>query len=350
MTEQGYPPRQPHHPVRSGPGLGRPASRSRTPQEPRRTGWQVLDAFDERPDPDSDLPPWAVPGGIEPLRPGPRSRRQPRAPERERRAAGPGPGEPDQSGEPGLAPRPSQEPPARLRRLPGRSRAAAARRRRSKRRLITWGGTAIVVAALVGAGLYLTRSPAPKSRFVTTFQPGEYNGVPDACRVYGSAGLRQLMNGPATSIQPENGSQHSSCTYTVDAKPTFRVLTVDLQAMPASLVPIGNGSATANARSAFAQQRQMLAKPAKRTAQPPATITAIRGMGDQAFSAVQTFRAKAATDLVTVLARYRNVLITVKYQGQTGKGFGPVTVGELRSGALAVARAALSHVKGKPTV
>src|SRR5258708_31420071 len=85
VTEQGYPPRQPHHPVRSGPGLGRPASRSRTPQEPRRTGWQVLDAFDERPDPDSDLPPWAVPGGIEPLRPGPRSRRQPRAPERERR-------------------------------------------------------------------------------------------------------------------------------------------------------------------------------------------------------------------------------------------------------------------------
>src|SRR5258706_8054929 len=98
VTEQGYPPRQPHHPGRSGPG--RPASRSRTSQEPRRTGWQVIDAFDEGPDPDSDLPPWAVPGGIEPLRPGSRSRRSegpPRARERDRR---PEPGEPDQFGEP----------------------------------------------------------------------------------------------------------------------------------------------------------------------------------------------------------------------------------------------------------
>jgi hypothetical protein len=240
--------------------------------------------------------------------------------------------------------------PARLRRLPGRSRAAAARRRRSKRRLITWGGAAIVIAVLVAAGLYLTRSPAPKSPFVTTLQAGEIRGVPDACKVYGSADLRQLMNGPPRSIQPQKGQQQSSCTYTVDAQPTFRVLTIVLQAMQASLVPVGNGSATADAKYTFAQQRQLLAKPPKHTPQPAATITAIPGLGDQAFSAVQTFTSKAATDLVTVLARYRNVLITVKFQGHAGVGFGPVTVSQLRFGALAVARAALSHVKAEPTV
>ena len=314
----------------------------------------MIDAFDEGPDPDSDLPPWAVPGGIEPLRPGSRSRRSegpPRARERDRR---PEPGEPDQFGGPdrfdgpGPVPRREQEQPARLRRLPGRSRAAAARRRRSKRRLVTWGGSAIVIAVLVAAGLYLTRSHAPPSRFVTTLQPGEFRGVPDSCRVYGGADLRQLMNGQPKSIQPQKEQEQSSCTYTVDAKPTFRVLTVFLQAMQASLVPVGNGSATANAKYTFAQQRQRQAKPPKHT--PPATITPISGMGDQAFSAVQTFRTNAATDLVTVLVRYHNVLITVSYQGEAGKGFGPVTVSELRSGAVAVARAALSRVKAEPTV
>jgi hypothetical protein len=312
----------------------------------------VIDAFDERPDPDSDLPPWAVPGGIEPLRPGLRSRRAPRAPERDRRP-GPGAGdldEPDQYDEPGQAPQRDQEQPGRLRRLPGRSRAAAARRRRSKRRLTTWGGTAIVVALLVVAGLYLTRSHPAPSRFVTTLQPGEFRGVPDACTVYGGADLRQLMNGQPKSIQPQKGQQQSSCTYTVDAKPTFRVLTILLQAMPARLVSVGNGSGTADAKFTFESNHQQLAKPPKHTAQPPATITTVHGLGDQALSAVQTFRTKAATELVTVLARYRNVLITVTFEGEAGNGFGPVTAGELRSGALAVARTALTHVKSEPTV
>jgi len=236
-----------------------------------------------------------------------------------------------------------------LRRLPGRSRAAAARRRRSKRRLTTWGGTAVAVALLVGGVLVLTRSQAPKPHYVTTLQTGEFRAVPDACRVYGDADLRQLMNGPPKSIQPQKGQQLSQCTYTVDAKPTFRVLTIQLQAMQASLA-FGNGSATADAKYNFAKQQQLLAKPPKNKAQPAATITAIRGMGDQALSALQTFPTRAATDLVTVLARYRNVLITVTFEGETGNGFGPVTAGELRSGALAVARAALSHVRSEPTV
>jgi hypothetical protein len=267
---------------------------------------------------------------------------------------GPEPGRPDLDesdlfDEPGQARRRDQEQPGRLRRLPGRSRAAAARRRRSKRRLTTWGGTAIVVALLVGVVILVTRPHPAPSRFVTTLQPGEFRAVPDACKVYGDADLRQLMNGQPKSIQPQKGQQLNQCTYTVDAKPTFRVLTILVQAMQASLA-FGNGSATADAKYNFAKQQQLLAKPPKNKAQPPATITPIRGMGDQALSALQTFPTKAATDVVTVLARYRNVLITVTFEGEAGNGFGPVTAGELRSGALAVARAALSRVKSEPTV
>jgi hypothetical protein len=246
--------------------------------------------------------------------------------------------------------------PERIGGRPGRSRAAAARRRRSKRRLVTWGSAAIIVVVIAGGVLFLTRSPAHKSRFVTSLQRGEFRGVPDACKILGAAALQQLMSGTPKQIQPQQSPTQSECTYTVDAKPTFRVVNIDLQAMQANLVAVGNGSATADARYAFAQKRNQLAKPPKHTPQPPATITDVPGLGDQAFSAVQAFRVKAAgaakatTDLVTVVARYRNVLITVSFEGQNGGGFGPVSVVGLRSGALNVAGAALARVKAEPTV
>lgn len=331
MTEQGYPPRQPDYP--DYPGRG---GRSRTSQEPRRTGWQVIDAFDDGSETDSDLPPWAVPGGIEPIRP---ARRPHRAPE------------PDRFDEPEPAAEPDRNRPPRLGRRPGRSRAAATRRRKSKRRLVTWGGVAIVIVILVGVVFALTRSPAPKSRYVTTLQKGEIRAVPDACKVVGAAGLRQLLHGTPKSIQPYRDLAQSQCTYTVDAKPVFRVLTISVQAYNASLtVPVGNGSATSDAKYTFVQQHHLLAHPLKHTPQPPATIVPVSGLGDEAFSAVQIFRTKSVTGLVTVLARYRNVLITASFQGQSSGGFGPVTVSELRSGALSVARAALADVKGEPTI
>ncbi len=350
MTEEGYPPRQPHHPGRSGPSRSvRPVGRSRS-HEPRRTGWQVIDAFDDRSDSDPDLPPWAGPVGVAPPRP---ARRPPRVP-------APEPRMPEQSGlaEPDLdeldqEPQDYPDRPERIRRRPGRSRAAAARRRRSRRRLLTWGSAAIIVVVIVGGVLLLTRSPAHKSRFVTSLQKGEFGAVPDACKVVGAAALRQLMSGTPKQIQPQQSQAESECTYTVDAKPTFRVVNIDLQASQANLVAVGNGSATANARYTFALQRDRLAKPPKRSPQPPATIAAVPGLGDQAFSAVQAFRAKAAkaaTDLVTIVVLYRNVLITVSFEGQNGGGFGPVSVVGLRSGALNVAHAALARVQAEPTV
>ena len=358
MTEQGYPPRQPDNPGRSG--------RSRTSQEPRKTGWQVLDSFDDASDAESNLPPWAVPGGIEPLRPArrpPRSARSARVPERPRYGEAAEfdqsgefvdeSGELDESGEfgrPGEFGGPDQGRPGRPGRKPRRSRVAAARRRRSKRRLVTWGGTAIVIAALVAGGILLTRSPAPKSRFVMTLQKGELLSVPDACKVIGAADLRRLLHGAPRSIQPYKGQAQSQCIYTVDAQPTFRVLNILVQAYRASLTVSGNGSATTNAKYNFWQQRSLLITPPKHTPQPPATVTAVGGLGSQALSAVQVFRTDSVTDLVTVLVRYRNVLITASLQGQTSGGFGPVTISELRSGALAVARTVFARVKTEPAV
>src|SRR5258708_32053510 len=120
MTEEGYPPRQPHHPGRSGPSRSvRPVGRSRS-HEPRRTGWQVIDAFDDRSDSDPDLPPWAGPVGVAPPRP---ARRPPRVP-------APEPRMPEQSGpaEPDLdqldqQPRDYPDRPERVRRPPRRSPA-----------------------------------------------------------------------------------------------------------------------------------------------------------------------------------------------------------------------------------
>ncbi|MGN6790770.1 MAG: hypothetical protein ACTHJW_00125 [Streptosporangiaceae bacterium] len=348
MTDQGYPPHQPDH-----AGASRRPGRTSTPHEPRRSGWQVIDAFDDRLDEDSDLPPWAGPSGIEPLRPArraPRVREADRRPAPERLGEPPRPDDPRRLSVPGDDGRPADDRPGRLRRGPRRGRAAAARRRRSKRRLITWGSLAIAAVVFTGLGIYLSQSPAPKSPYVTQLQKGEFSAVPDACKVVGAPVLHQIMNGTPRIIQPQQGKSQSECTFTVDATPVFRVMNVNLQALRASLVPVGNGSATANARFTFKQQWAQLVKPPKHTAQPPATVTSVPGLGQQAISAVQTFRDKGSTEKVIVLARYRNVLILVSVQGQSGNGFGPVAVGELRSGALMVARAALTGLKALPTV
>jgi hypothetical protein len=339
VTDRGYPPRQPD---RQG--------RTRAPQEPsRRSGWQVIDAFDDREDDDANLPPWAVPGGTEALRPARRPPR-PRVPDQRREPEPSRLSEPRRIDEAGDDSWPAEQPPGRLRRGPRRGRAAAARRRRSKRRLLTWGAVAVALVVLTGVGIFLAQSPAKKSPFVTHLQKGEFRAVPDACKVIAAAALHQVMGGAPRTIQPQQGQAQSECTFTVDATPVFRVLDVNMQALGASLVPVGNGNATANARYTFSQQVAQLRKPKKNSAQPPARTSPVAALGQQAVSAVQIFHDRAATEKVTVLARYRNVLVSVSLQGQSGHGFGPVTVDQLRFAALSVARAALARVKAEPVV
>jgi hypothetical protein len=216
---------------------------------------------------------------------------------------------------------------------------------------VTWGGTLIVVVLLALGGWYLSSgsAAAPKPGYITTLQKGEVRLVPDSCHAVATPVLRKYLQGTSHVQAYAWSPTQSECTFTVDAKPVFRQLNVTAQLYSPSLTTPGNGSATTAATYTFAQQRKLLIKPPKNTAQPSATISPAAGIGDQALTAVQVFRTGGTvTDRVTVLARYRNVIVTVFLQGQANGGFGPVSVSQLRAGAVAVAREVMAKVRMEP--
>ncbi len=73
-------------------------------------------------------------------------------------------------------------------------------------------------------------------------------------------------------------------------------------------------------------------------------MTSVSGLGEEAFTADQLFRRGAVLDMVTLVARYRNVLVTVVFEARTGGGFGADHVSMLTAGAQAVARGALTRL------
>jgi hypothetical protein len=309
VTEQGYQPRE----------AGWPRAR----QQPSGTGWQMFGPFDQD---ESELPPWAGPGAIAPVR-----------------AA-----RPVSEAEDDLVAAPPPRPGRR-----GRSRAETARRRRSRRRVLALLAGLAVAGLAATAWYYLYGTPARQTGPVTITQllPGEFATAPNACHVLTSAALSSYLAGTPKTLQTFAGRSQSQCSYTVDARPVFRVLDLTIRAYQPypGFIP-GNGSATAYAAYSFARTRALLATPPKHTPQPPAAITPIPGLGTKAFSAVQVFHSGDVTDIVTVLVRYRNVLITASLQAQQSGGFGPVSVGELQSAALGAARTALAKVRATPAV
>jgi hypothetical protein len=330
---QGFPPRRSTDHGRHG--------RPEQPARPR------AGAFDDAPE--EDPPPWAG-LGIYPTGPGQRQRRPQPAGASGRRAgpvAGsaddwPGPGD----GELSL---PAEDRPSRRQ----SRRAAATRARKSRRRLI-FAGAVVVAGVLVILGvlgkLPFQGKPAPAaagSGLVTTFQRGELRSVPNSCAAVSSATLSQYLPGKVAQVSQALGnSAQSQCTWTLDARPDFRVLSVTSQAFAPSLLASGDGSATFSAIDAYGQLLQALQHPAAKTKAPPALIGGAVGLGQAAFTAFQVFHAGGdTTDEVTVVARERNVLVTVTMQGQEhGGGFGPVPAATLRAAALAAAHEALAQL------
>jgi hypothetical protein len=207
-------------------------------------------------------------------------------------------------------------------------------------------GAAIVVAVAV-AGFFalraLPRHPAAPT-FITTLQPGELATVPDACSAVSQGLISTYLPGKVTKVSPAGTSaSYGQCSLTVDTRPVFRVLTVTSQAYQPSAVVSGNGSATDNALDSFALAEQRLRAPGTKSAVPPAQITPVTGLGSRAFSALQVIHTgPAVNDLVTVMTRQRNLVVTVTLQAQAaGSGFGPVDLASVRAGALAIARAVL---------
>jgi hypothetical protein len=315
-------------------GAARPARGAR-PGRGEREAWDQ-DPFSESGE--SEAPPWAGPS-IYATRAG-------------GRRMGPPTEQPQETGPDAAAPDVAAPAPRRRR---GRGRAAAARLRKSRRRVYILCGTAIVVAVIIAviAVIAVLPSPAPKSSFINTLQPGEYKGVPNACTAVSSSLLSQTLTGQARKVTPTgNGSTSSQCSFTVDHRPVFRVLQITIQAFQPSLVVAGNGSATAGATDAYVAARQALASPSKKSPLPKASITSASGLGQEAISALQVLhRGRTVTDLITVVARERNVLLTVFMQAQTsGGGYGPVSASALAGGTQTVAKAVLAKAGTEPTV
>lgn len=330
-------------------GSGRRARTDRLRRErPERPGWQQLDPFGPEPDTDADLPPWAGPVGHQPRRSSPL--RDPYGDDEVYDPTGNYPRVPDADGADDAA----AGPRSRTRR---RGRAAAARLRKSRRRVYRWCGIAIVLCVIAAGITALVTHHAPRQvLYVTSLQPGEFKSVPSACASVSTAVLNQYLPEPGrTSTNELSGGDSSQCSFTVDRKPLFLVLEVSAQAYQPFAAATGSGtaagSASANAQDNYAQARQQLTSPPKHSPLSVAQLTALPKTGQQAFVAVQREHVSGiVTEVVTVVIRERNLIITVSQSGQeSGHGFGPVPVATLQAGAEAAARDVLGKAVKEPT-
>jgi hypothetical protein len=208
----------------------------------------------------------------------------------------------------------------------------------------------VVVAGGVTAAIVVPGGSAPApvtpGALITTFQPGELQTVPDACRTVPAATVRQYLPGPVKQAAPLaiDGTAESACNWTIDRAPVYRLLELNLLAYAPNGLASGDGSATYAAMDAYAQSLQDLRDPPRRSADPRATVIMLSGLGNEAFSATQVFRrGGAVTDVATVVVRFHNVIVTATLNGleQSNQGnYGPVSLSELSAAALAFAQAA----------
>jgi hypothetical protein len=307
-------------------------------------GWSDGDYADD----DEEYPPWAVPGA------GPRS---PDRRERERQRLHDRPGTAAEDAEAGRyarRPGPADEAgPAGGRGRDGRGRKAAARARRARRATYIWGGAFVAVLLIVaGVGYVYFRQPSPPpaaDSLVTTFQPGEFRTVPNACSAVTAATLDQYLPGKRHIVVPKSlyGGAQSLCDWQVDAKPRYRVLQVTVRAYPPSGLASGNGSATFTAKDAYQQASLLKKHPLKASHLPKATMSQVPGLGNSAFAALQVPSAGGnTTNLLTVVVRERNVLITVVAQGPARPrgGYTAESPLRLRGAALAAGRDILAQM------
>jgi len=216
-----------------------------------------------------------------------------------------------------------------------------------------WGGV-LGVAVLIGVGVWFLVSGGSQpagvpNPLVTTFQAGEFRTVPNACTAVTASTLGQYLPGKRVVASPNSldGGEASLCSWTLDQRPLYRLLNVQVQAYTPNGLASGDGSATFAAIDGYASALQQKTRPAKATHLPKATISTIAGLGTKAFSALQvTHGSGVRTDLMTVVVRDHNVLITAVLQGNSGQGgYGPVSPAQLRAGAIAATRDVIARLK-----
>jgi len=233
-------------------------------------------------------------------------------------------------------------------REPG-GRAARAASRRRRRWFVLAGGLIVLAGAVIAVVLLTGGGPGPAAvtpgALITTFQPGELRQVPDACGVVPAATVQQYLPGKVrqASPLPVDGAAGSACNWTVDRAPVYRLMELSLLAYAPNGLASGDGSATFAAIDAYDSTLQGLRAPPKLSG-PRATVTMLPGLGNQAFSALQVFRrGGAVTDVVTVVVRFHNVVVTATLNGldHANRGsYGPVSPSALSAAALAFAQVA----------
>jgi hypothetical protein len=370
LAQQGSPPgRSPRQPGRGRRGYDplapaeRPARadrhvhagrRDHAERQARRPGWDQQDAFG--PDTDADLPAWAG-LSVHPTRAG-GARLRPRPPvddyaDGERADAWEGeerPEWPDEEPRPAGAVPAGATPAGRASRRMGR-RAAMARLRRSRRRVYLWCGVAILACVVAASVVAVVTSHTPaRAPYVTSLQHGEFKSVADSCTAVSPAVLSQFLPSAGKPVAAASSSTDSECTFTVDRKPNFLVLTVEATSYQPFAAASGDGSASDNASDQFGAAQAVLAHPAKRSPLAPASVKPLAGLGKKAFDAVANEHVgHIASEVVTVGILYRNLIITIGLSGQESGGFGPVQLGTLQAGAQAVARSVLAVELKQPT-
>jgi hypothetical protein len=345
VAQQGSPPgrlrRRAEDDERGHGGAGR-ARRPGRSAAPERPGWQ-RDAFGQD-DSDSDVPTWAGPSAY-PARPG--AARRPRAGAGSHAVDARRDHDDDGAANGAVAEDAGARPLTRR-----QSRAAATRLRKSRRRVYRWCGVAIVLCVIGAVTALLATRSSPKSQlYVTSLQPGEFKSVPSACSSVSAAVLDQYVPGSGrTTTNQFSGATQSECSFTVDAKPVFRLLEVTAQAYQPLAAASGDGSASANAKDNLAEVKENLVDPGKKSPLSPARITPLTGLGQQAFAASQRETVgDIVSNLVTVVVLDRNVLITVQMTAQQSSGFTSTPTGTLQAGATAAARDVLAKVATQPT-
>ena len=205
-----------------------------------------------------------------------------------------------------------------------------------------------VIAA--GIAAIVTHQSQSKLPYVTALQKGEFKSVPNACKVLPSATLSQYLPGKRSTVQSQDSSNFSECSFTVDNKPNFLVLTISAQSFDPFAAASGNGSASQNALDNYIAARALLLVPPKHSPLPKATISPLKGTGQQAFLAIQLEHTGGiARDVATVTILERNAIVTVSMAGQESGGYGPVALGTLEGDARSVAGLVLKQVRAQPT-
>jgi hypothetical protein len=222
----------------------------------------------------------------------------------------------------------------------------------ARRRLYFWSALALAaIGAIVAVVAVLDQRSAGQANtspgpLVTTYLPGEYQSVPQACQAVSPDVLNQYMPGrkAAAAVQPLGGQPSSECSWTVDKPHTYRFLEAEVAAYSPSGLASGNGSATEAARDAFNTANQQKSDPAHNSGQPKATVTPVSGLGQQAFSAAQHYTRGGVTNVVTVMALQHNAVVTVEFEARSGGRYGQSALSDVQNGAEAAARALIGKL------